>query len=193
MTGNVKLEAQNVFLIGYRGTGKTTVARLLAARIGWSWRDADDVMEQRHGRTIREIFALEGETGFRDKEAALLEELCALRTHVIATGGGALLRPENRQRLRASGFVVWLSADADTIWRRLQSDPLSEQRRPALTVGGRAEIEALLHEREPLYRGCADLVVDTSARSPEQVVEAVVDSGSGVQFMLTAAPSPPPR
>src|SRR5947208_11489758 len=88
-----------IFLVGYRGSGKTTVARALADRLGWTWADADVVLEARHGRSIRQIFAEEGEAGFRDKEAALLEDLCGLRRHVIATGGGIVLRPENRRRL----------------------------------------------------------------------------------------------
>jgi len=163
-----------LFLIGYRGSGKTTVARLLAERLGWIWSDADDVLEARHGRSIRQIFAEEGETGFRDKEAALLAEFCNLQQHVVATGGGVVLRPENRQRLREAGRVVWLTADAQTLWRRLEHDAATTERRPALTVGGLAEIEELLAVREPLYRACADLVVDTTGRSAAAVADAIL-------------------
>src|SRR5262249_22264322 len=109
-----------LFLIGYRCTGKTTVARLLAERLGWDWLDADELLEPRHGGTIRQIFAEEGEAGFRDKEAALLTELCRCRQTVIATGGGVILRAENRQRLREAGLACWLTADAATLWQRLQ-------------------------------------------------------------------------
>src|SRR6516225_5630423 len=97
---------ENLFLVGYRGTGKTTVARLLAARLGWEWVDADAVLEGRYGRSIRRIFADEGEAGFRDKEAAVLVDLCRGRRQVVATGGGVVLRPENRARLRAAGRLV---------------------------------------------------------------------------------------
>src|SRR5262245_15865615 len=90
----------SIFLIGYRAPGKTTVARLLAGRLGWDWVDADQLLEERHARTIRQIFAEEGEPGFREKEAALVEELCGRRRHVVAMGGGVVLRPENRARLR---------------------------------------------------------------------------------------------
>ncbi|MCC6419541.1 MAG: shikimate kinase [Gemmataceae bacterium] len=163
-----------IFLVGYRGTGKSTVARLLAERLGWDWVDADAVLEERYGQTIRQIFAAEGETGFRDKEDAVLEDLSRGQRRVIATGGGVILRETNRQRLRAAGRVVWLVADARTIWERLQRDPTTGERRPALTVGGLAEVEQLLQVREPLYRACADLVVDTVGRSPAEVVAAIL-------------------
>ena len=154
MTGIHTLNANigNVFLIGYRATGKTTVARILAELLGWTCVDADQVLEERHGRTIRRIFAEEGEAGFRDKEAALLEEFCNKERQVIATGGGVVLRESNRQRLQGAGWVVWLTADAQTLWQRLQGDPTSMERRPPLTVGGLAEIEEVLRLREPLYQ-----------------------------------------
>src|SRR5438270_10957805 len=102
------MKKDNIFLIGYRGTGKSTVATILAERLGWTALDADTALENKHGCTIAHIFATEGEAAFRDKEESLLEELCGLRRRVIATGGGAILRPTNRQRLRGAGRVVWL-------------------------------------------------------------------------------------
>jgi shikimate kinase len=173
-----------IFLVGYRATGKSTVARLLAERLGWAWVDADEVLERRHGRTIRQIFAEEGEAGFRDKEAAIVEELCRGERLVVATGGGVVLRAENRQRLRAAGRVVWLTADAQTIWERLQRDPMTRERRPALTVGGRAEVEELLRVREPHYRECAEVTVDTRGRSPEDIVAAILH-GMGLEVKGT--------
>jgi shikimate kinase len=157
-----------VFLIGPRGSGKSTVARLLARELGWEWLDADEELEKRYGRSIRAIFAAEGETGFRDKETVVLAELCRLSRHVIATGGGVVLRAGNREQLRASGRVVWLTADVETLWQRLQGDASTAERRPALTVGGREEIEEVLRSRDPLYRHCADLVIDTAVRSPAE-------------------------
>jgi shikimate kinase len=176
-----KSKIETIFLVGLRGSGKTTVARLLAERLGWQWADADALLEARHGRSIRQIFAEEGEAGFRDKEAALLEELCGLRRHVIATGGGVVLRPENRQRLRAAGFVVWLTADAATLWDRLHRDPTTAKRRPDLTVGGLAEVEETLRLRQPLYEAVADLTVDTAGRSPAQVMEAILAPLPGIE------------
>jgi shikimate kinase len=163
-----------VHLIGYRGTGKSTVARHLARRLGWDWLDADAELERRAGRTIRQIFAADGEPAFRDLETALLRELCGHRQHVLALGGGVVLREENRQLLRAPGhFVVWLRADARTIWRRLQADPESAERRPDLSVGGLAEIEELLERRQPWYVACADQVLETAGRTPNEVAEEI--------------------
>jgi shikimate kinase len=167
-----------IFLIGYRGTGKTTVARLLAERLGWNWFDADAVLEERHQRHIIEIFALDGEAAFRDMESVVLAELCNLSRHVIATGGGVVLRDENCARMRDAGRIVWLTADVETIWTRLQADAAAGRDRPALTVGGRAEIEELIRVREPLYRACADLCVATDRRTPEEVVEEIASAGS---------------
>jgi shikimate kinase len=162
-----------IFLIGYRGTGKTTIAQLLAARRGWQWLDADASLESRHGRSIRQIFAEEGEAGFRDKEGALLLELCRLTDHVIATGGGIILRPAHRELLRASGTVVWLTASAATLWQRIQADVTTAERRPNLTGGGLAEVEQLLRFREPLYKECAHLTASTEERTPQGVVEII--------------------
>ena len=163
-----------LFLIGPRGSGKSTVARLVAEQLRWQWLDADDELEKRHGQSIRALFASEGEAGFRDKESAILAELCRLSRHVLATGGGVVLREANRDLLRASGRVVWLTADVDTLWRRLQADTSTAERRPALTVGGREEIDEVLRVREPLYRSCADLIVETAGRSPAEAAADIL-------------------
>lgn len=164
--------ASLVFLIGYRGTGKSTVAQLVARKLGWEWSDADAVLEQRYGRTIRQIFAEEGEPGFRDKESTVLADLAQLNRHLVATGGGVILRPENRAKLRA-GKVVWLTAPAEVLWDRLQADTTTADRRPNLAQGGLAEIEENLRCRAPLYASCADWVVDTATTSPEEVADAL--------------------
>jgi shikimate kinase len=161
-----------VFLIGARGSGKTTVARLLAERLGWSRVDADEMLEARAGCSIRAVFAAEGEAGFREREAQILAELAQRSRCVIATGGGVVLREANRALLRR-GRVVWLTADADTLWSRMQGDRTTAERRPALTVGGQAEVAEVLRVREPLYRACADLVVPTAGRSPEDIAAEI--------------------
>ena len=163
-----------IFLIGPRGSGKTTVARLLAERLGWDWVDADDVLEARHGKSVRVLFAEEGEAGFRDKESAVLADLCERRRCVVATGGGVVVREANRALLRASGHVVWLTADAETLWRRLQDDERTADRRPALTVGGRAEVEEVLRVRESWYRECAHRTVRTEGRTADAVADEVL-------------------
>jgi shikimate kinase len=164
-----------LFLIGPRGSGKSTVARLLARELGWDWRDADEELEKKHGQTIRAIFAAEGEAGFREKEAALLVELCRLQHHVIiATGGGVVLRENNRRMLRETGRVVWLTADIETLWRRMQADDTTAERRPALSIGGREEVAEVLRVRETLYRKCADCIVETTGRSPEAIVAEIL-------------------
>ncbi|MCI0684800.1 MAG: shikimate kinase [Gemmataceae bacterium] len=161
-----------IFLIGYRGTGKSATARALAARLAWSWCDADELLEERFGKTIRQIFDDEGEAGFRDKEAAVLDELAGRRCWVIATGGGVVLRPENRAKLR-TGVTVWLTAAPATIWERLQADATTAERRPNLAQGGLAEIEELLRLRQPLYEACADWMIDTTEQLPEHVAERI--------------------
>ncbi len=163
-----------LFLIGPRGCGKTTIARLLADRLGWDRVDADDVLEARCGMAIREVFAAEGEAGFRDRESAVLAELCGRRRCVVATGGGVVVREANRALMRASGHVVWLTADAETLWRRLQGDERTADRRPALTVGGRAEVEEVLRVREAWYRECAHRTVRTEGRTPEAVADEIL-------------------
>lgn len=162
-------------LIGYRGSGKTSVAAPLAARLGWEWIDADVEIESRAGMSIREIFAAEGEAGFRRREREVLCELLAREKLVIAAGGGAALDPDNRRAMRAAGPVVWLRASAETLAGRIAADPTSAARRPNLTpLGGRAEIERLLAERESLYRDAATAAVDTEGLSPEEVVERII-------------------
>ncbi|MEX0586133.1 MAG: shikimate kinase [Pirellulales bacterium] len=163
-----------VALIGYRGTGKTTVARLLALRLGWSWRDADIELERRAGRTIAEIFACDGEGTFRDLESDVLADLTRLDRAVLALGGGVVLRQENRNLL-AGATLVWLAASAETIQERLAADPATGSQRPNLTIdGGLTEIRAKLDDRRELYRQSADLAVDTESKTPDQIVAEIL-------------------
>jgi len=166
--------AERIFLIGYRGTGKSTVARLLAERLAWTWCDADQTLEERFGTTIRQIFAGEGEAGFRNKEAMILGDLATRSRCVIATGGGVVLRRENRERLK-SGVTIWLTADPQTIWQRMQSDSSTAARRPDLAEGGLREIEGLLRVRSALYEASADWRTDTTKQTPQQVADKIFD------------------
>jgi shikimate kinase len=163
-----------VLLVGPRGSGKTSVGRALAGQLGWRFVDADEELQRRAGMTIREIFAAEKEEGFREREAALLPELCALEDAVIACGGGVVLRPDNRARLSAAGLVVLLMADVDTLHRRTSIDPASAATRPDLAGGGREEVAAKLAERAELYRAVAQVVVNTARLSPEELAGLIV-------------------
>ena len=167
------------FLIGYRGSGKTTVGRALAARLGWAFLDADERIESAAGMSIKDIFAAEGEAGFRDRESAVLAHLCRLTQTVVATGGGVVLRPANRELLHA-GFVTWLTASPETLSLRIQSDPTTTTRRPNLTAaGGVTEVRAMLAVREPHYRESADFVVDAERLSPEAASDAILAAWNG--------------
>ncbi len=167
--------AMNVLLIGYRGTGKSAVARHLALALGCDWVDADVELELRAGRSISAMFADAGEAAFRDLESAVLTDLLCRRCTVIALGGGVVLREENRKLLRSAGTVVWLTADPDTIHRRLAEDPASIARRPPLTTaGGLDEIRHLLAVRTPLYQECADWIVDTVDKNPAEVAAEIL-------------------
>lgn len=165
-----------ITLIGYRGCGKSTVAALLAERLGCGWKDADVVLEAAVGCSIAEFIGRRGEAAFRDTEAAVLASTLVAFDGVVATGGGVVLRPENRRVLRESFRpVVWLSAPAAVVRQRLAADPTTAARRPALSGGDPLdEVAAAVIEREPLYRECADHIVDTATAAPAMVAAGVV-------------------
>ena len=178
----------NLVLIGYRATGKTTLARLLARRLGWDWIDADVEIERRAGKSIARIFAEEGEPAFRDLEADVIADLCRQQRLVLAAGGGAPLRPESRRAMRASGRVVWLKARPDTILARMNADATTAGRRPDLT--GKGPLEEILHlldQREPIYRESAHLEIDTEGKTPDHLVAEILER---VQIPSDAGDSP---
>lgn len=165
-----------LFLTGYRGTGKTTIAKLIAKRLGWAWADADDAIEQAAGKTITAIFAEEGEPAFRDLEEKIVAELCQQGKTVIALGGGAVLRKTTRGRLQEAGPIIWLTASAETLASRIACDATTDERRPNLTnLPALEEIHRLLAEREPLYRKCATFTQDTEARSPDEITTEILE------------------
>lgn len=163
-----------IALIGYRGTGKTTVAQLLAKHLQQDWIDADVELEERAGKTIAEIFQESGEAGFREIESEVVADLCQREKLVIALGGGAILRESNRSCMANCRAVVWLKASVETISERILGDPTTAERRPNLTNhGGRTEIEEMLVQREPIYRACATLEVDTDNKAPAEIAEEI--------------------
>jgi len=176
----------NLALIGYRGTGKTTVARLLAERLHWQWVDLDARIEETAGCSIAEIFRRHGEPEFRRIESEVLAAHAGLDQTILATGGGIVLAAANREQLARLSAVVWLVASPTTLWQRIEGDAISRSQRPNLTAhGGLAEIQQLLAVRTPLYRQCATLEVDTEGRSPDEVAAEIMQ-----RLNLVASPEP---
>lgn len=161
----------NLVLVGPMGAGKTSVGKLLAQQLDLEFLDADRELEARCGADIPWIFDIEGETGFRHREQEIIADLCQRKGILLATGGGAVLREENRIQLRNAGVVVYLSASARQILERVSKDtnrPLLQVEDPA------AAIQSILQEREPLYRQVADLVVCSSDHeSPASMAQKI--------------------
>ena len=164
-----------ITLIGYRCTGKSTVAAILSAAMNCPWMDTDSVLEERLGCSIASMVRSRGEAFFREEESAVLETVLASFSGVLATGGGVVLQPRNRDLLRTrGGAVVWLAAPADVVRLRLASDPMTSVRRPALNgTDPLAEVDATLIARDPLYRECADFIIDTAEQTAEDVAQKV--------------------
>lgn len=152
----------NIFLVGLMGAGKTSVGRMLAKRMNKDFYDADAEIERSTGVKISVIFDIEGEAGFRGREEKMIEKLTALRNIVLATGGGAVLSPANRARLRAAGRIIYLRATPEDLWRRTRRD----RNRPLLQTGNPLTRLRELHaQRDPLYHEIADLIVDTGSQN----------------------------
>lgn len=164
---------RSLILIGSRGAGKTTVASLLGGLLGLPFVDADGAVEKRAGMAIRELFERRGEAAFRDLESEILAELCQQGPLILATGGGAVLRPGNRDLLRRSGHVVWLKAEPAELWARLCTDELTAQRRPNLAGGGLEEVEELLNQRRALYAATAHQEVETGGRDSRAIAAEI--------------------
>ena len=154
-----------------RGVGKSSVGRTLAARLGWSFVDTDERVEQEAGRSIREIFERDGEEVFRRLESTALEHASRAKDSVISAGGGAVLSAENRRLMKSRAACVWLTASIDELSRRVSSDPSTADRRPPLTAaGGAEELELLLAQRRALYEDVAYMTLDTTGVPVEQTV-----------------------
>ena len=154
-------------LVGPMGAGKSTVGRMLSSRLGFNFVDTDHLIEARTGADIPWIFDVEGESGFRDRETTILDSLNGSTQHVIATGGGIVVREENHQRLRQLGTVVYLTASIEQLVARTSKD----RKRPLLQVADpKAKIIELLRARDPMYRKVADHVVETDGRNSKWVV-----------------------
>lgn len=173
----------NIILMGFRGTGKTSVGRLVAARLERPFLDSDELVKAASGKSVREMVAERGWKFFRREEKRVISELSRNDGCVIALGGGAVLDEENVRILKGKGLFIWLMAEAQTIAGRLNGDGKTPEQRPSLTGKDPAEeIKSLLKEREPFYAKIADCRVDTSDRNIREVVAEVVRIlGEGVQ------------
>jgi shikimate kinase len=168
----------NIVLVGYRGSGKTSIGKRLASNLWMDFVDTDPLIVERAGKTIREIFEAEGEEGFRRRESEVIAEVAARDNHVIAAGGGAILKPENVAALKKNGKVVWLKAKPEVLFQRIQADANTDANRPNLTAaGGLEEVRQILETRTPLYQASADvtfevtyLTIDDAARRLAEVI-----------------------
>ena len=166
---------ENIVLIGFMGCGKSTVGRELHQRLGFHLMDMDHLIEEERGRKITEIFRDEGEPVFRDHETRKLREILAAGGDhlVVSTGGGIIVRAENRPLLQRIGYVVWLRASADVIYDRTSRN----RDRPLLnTPDAKERILCLLNEREPWYRETAHLIVDTAGLESHEIATGIIES-----------------
>jgi shikimate kinase len=160
----------NIVLIGFMGSGKSTVGKVLAPRLSKKFVDLDHMIVERAGRSIPEIFATDGEAAFRQLESQVLADVLANANQVISTGGGAVLAEANRQLMRENGLVVWLRTDVDVLIQRMQYDTT----RPLLQGDAKANITRILEERRDAYN-FATLEIDTGRLTVEEAVQAIAN------------------
>ena len=163
---------RNIILIGPMGSGKSTIGNIIARRLHREFQDSDHFIEERTGVDIARIFDVEGEQGFRDRESNALNELLRANDRVIATGGGSILREENRQLLKQKGYIIFLDTSVNQQMHRLRRD----KKRPLLqTENPRERLETLLAERRPIYLDLADLAVKTDKRVARRLAADIID------------------
>jgi len=180
----------NLVIIGYRGNGKRTIARLLAAQLGWLVLSTDARIIEQAGRSIPDIVASDGWDHFRDLESAVCNTLTQQDRLVIDTGGGIILRPANVAALRSNGLVFWLTATVATIAQRIAGDT----QRPSLTAGATfvEEIQEVLAERTPTYQAAADYHIATDHLPPEDIASDIVNIVNQDMINRAFEPSPDP-
>ena len=165
----------NIVLIGFRGTGKSTVGRLLAKRLERDFIDSDNQIESSTGKTIKSIFEDDGEEAFRKIEAGVIAKLSKADNKVISAGGGAVLKEENVNNLKNNGFLVLLEATPESIHNRITQDKKTTQQRPSLTDKKPLdEIKHLIEQREHAYKNAADYTINTSYVSCEDIVNEII-------------------
>jgi shikimate kinase len=170
------VNASNVFLIGYRCSGKSSVGRLLSAKLGWLFIDTDALLVSENGLSIKEIVEAHGWEAFRKMEQTIVKQVCALDRHVVATGGGVVLDEFNVNLMKKNGRLVWLKAVADTIKARMITDQDTEAFRPSLTSKDSfSEIENTLTERQPFYKQAMDFCIDTDNIGLDAIADSIVE------------------
>jgi shikimate kinase len=166
----------NLFLTGYRCSGKTTIGKTIAEAIDWSFVDADVILVRESGRPIKEIVAAEGWEAFRRMERSTLKQICTEDRQVVATGGGVVLDTDNVKAMKTNGMVVWLGASAGTIQKRMQQDKNTENFRPALTDKGRIEeIQGMLLKRNPYYESASDFYIGTDDLPVSEITKRIIE------------------
>jgi shikimate kinase len=164
--------SRNIIIVGFMGTGKSTVSRLLSERLGWQSLDTDDEIENMAGRTIKQIFSDEGELAFRDMESRVLSDVLGRSGQVVATGGGAVLREANRRTMLSGGWVVALTANKQSLIQRVTSSAAAGTR-PLLAGDAEERVNALLESRRHAY-DFAQVTVDTSDRTPSEIADLLM-------------------
>jgi shikimate kinase len=183
------MRPMNLFLIGYRCTGKTTVGQALARRLGWTFVDTDEVVVEAAGTTIARMVEIHGWPYFRERERQALAAVAAGSGQVVATGGGVVLDDYNIAAMQQAGKVIWLTAGEETIERRMLDDDATDNSRPSLTDQGRiVEIRQVLAERRPRYEKAADMTIATDHASIAQICDRIV---KGLRECATAAATNP--
>lgn len=168
-------EPYNVFLIGYRCTGKSSVGKSLATRLGWPFIDTDSLLVSESGISIKEIVETHGWEIFRKMEHAVVKQVCVVDRRVVATGGGVVLNEANVNLMKKNGRLVWLRAQPETIKTRMMLDQDTEAFRPSLTSKDSfSEIEETLIERGPFYKQAMDFGVDTDGRQVDEICDTIV-------------------
>ena len=165
----------NLFLIGYRCSGKTTIGKSIAMTIDWPFVDSDLLVIKESGKSIKDIVDTEGWDAFRRMERSMLKQICADDCQVVATGGGVVLDEANIQAMKTSGMVVWLDATAETIQKRMLQDRNTGNFRPALTDKGRIEeIEGMLLKRNPYYESASDFYIGTDDVPVSEITKRII-------------------
>ena len=178
----------NLYLIGYRGSGKTSIAPSLAFALGFDWIDTDHQIEASLNEPIASFFTREGEANFRRIESDTIRAVANTPRQVISLGGGAILDPANQAILRNTGKIIWLDCPVEVLAKRLRADQTQGTGRPPLTsLGLVEEIASVLQVREPIYRSLADLIVPTGSSSPETLASQIA------RWWIRSVESPNPR